>query len=89
MISSHLPTLSGQRSLAMIISLIVRSPNQGHMREGLNRGQGVFFTPFPRGRISECFIPGSGGVGGLWEMGVQRLGILNMAQKPFPITQSL
>lgn len=68
MISSHFPTLSGQRSLVMI-SLVERRPNRGHAREGMDRGQGVFSTPLSRGRLSECFPPGSGCVGGCGRWG--------------------
>lgn len=46
MISSHFPTLSGQRCLAMIF-LIVCRPNRGNAREGMDRGQGVFSAPSP------------------------------------------
>lgn len=88
MISSHLPTLSGQRSLAMI-SLAVCSPNRGHAREGMERGQGVFCTPSPEVDYPNAFYQALAVWVAVGDGGVQELGILNMAQKPFLITKPL
>lgn len=77
MISSHLPTLSGQRSLAMIFP-VVCCPNLGLTREGMDRGQGGSSTPFP-GVAYLNALHWALGVGVVWEMGWgAEAGILNM-----------
>ena len=78
MISSHLPTLSGQWSLAMIF-LVVCGPNLGHTREGMDRGQGGSSTPFPGVEYLNA-LHRALGVGVAWEMGWgAEAGILNIA----------
>lgn len=83
MISSHLPTLTGQRSLAMI-SLAVCSPKWGHRREEMARGQGGFSTSSLAVEYLNALYQAPV-CGWLWVVWAQKLGILNVAKsKTFP-----
>lgn len=63
-----------------MISPVVRSPNRGHVQEGLDRGQGVFSTPSPEVADLEAFYQALGVWVAVGDGGVRELGILYMAQ---------
>lgn len=87
MISSHFPTLSGQRSLAMI-SLVECRPNRGHAREGMDRGQGVFSTPLSRGRLLNAFHQALGVWVAVGDGGGAGAGNFKYGTKTFPDYQA-
>lgn len=87
MISSHLPTLTGQQSLAMI-SLAGELSKVGTQEGGDGQGPGRISTPSLAVEYLNALYQ-TPVCGWLWEMWVQKLGILNVAKsKTFPDYQS-